>query len=44
MRQFTPGPEEARYIAFGGEEVPFGPQILFAADAMDSLIVAAEIC
>ena len=44
MRQFTPGPETARYISFGGEQVPFGPQILFEADEMDNLIVAAEIC
>ena len=44
MRQFTPGPEEARYISFGGEKVPFGPRILFEADEMDNLIVAAEIC
>lgn len=44
MRQFTPGPEEARYISFGDEKVPFGPQILFEADEMDNLIVAAEIC
>ena len=44
MRQFTPGPEEARYISFGGEKVPFGPRILFEANEMDNLIVAAEIC
>lgn len=29
MRQFTPGPEKARYISFNGEEIPFGPQLLF---------------
>ena len=44
MRQFTPGPDEARFISFGGDKIPFGPQILFEADAMDNLIVSAEIC
>lgn len=44
MRQFTPGPDAARYISFGGENIPFGPQILFAADGMEHLIVSAEIC
>ena len=44
MRQFTPGPKRARYILFGGEYVPFGPQILFQCMEMDSLVVAAEIC
>ena len=44
MRQFTPGPDEARYISFGGERIPFGPQILFECDEMENLIVAAEIC
>ena len=34
MRQFTPGPEKARYISFNGEEIPFGPQILFQAALM----------
>lgn len=44
MRQFTPGPDRARYISFAGEQVPFGPQLLFQADAMEELVVAAEIC
>lgn len=44
MRQFTPGPEEARYIDFEGEKVPFGPQLLFKAEEMDNLVVSAEIC
>lgn len=44
MRQFTPGPEQARYISFGGEQVPFGPQLLFQAQCMENLIVSAEIC
>ena len=44
MRQFTPGPEQAGYIRFAGEEVPFGPCLLFQDRKMDDLIVAAEIC
>lgn len=44
MRQFTPGPSEAGYISFEGDRIPFGPQILFRATAMENLIVSAEIC
>lgn len=44
MRQFTPGPETARYILFEGQNIPFGPQILFQATKMENLIVSAEIC
>ena len=44
MRQFREGPDTARYIFFGGEQVPFGPQILFQAKSMENLIVAVEIC
>ena len=44
MRQFAPGPEVCRDILFDGENMPFGPQILFQARSMDNLIVAAEIC
>ena len=44
MRQFTPGPDQAGYILFEGEQVPFGPQILFEADGVEDLIVSAEIC
>ena len=44
MRQFTPGPDEARYISFEGDRVPFGPCILFQSTAMEDLIVSAEIC
>ena len=43
MRQFTPGPDEARYISFEGDRVPFGPCILFQSTAMEDLIVSAEI-
>ena len=44
MRQFTPGPDQAGYLLFEGEQVPFGPQILFEASGMKDLIVSAEIC
>lgn len=44
MRQFQPGPTEAKRIMFDGEELLFGPQILFQADTMEQLVVAAEIC
>ena len=44
MRQFRSGPETARYIDFEGEQIPFGPQLLFVADEMEQLIVSAEIC
>ena len=44
MRQFRQGPKTAREIWFGNEKVPFGPQLLFTAASMESLIVSAEIC
>ncbi|MEG0354355.1 MAG: NAD(+) synthase [Lachnospiraceae bacterium] len=44
MRQFQPGPKEAEYILFDGDQIPFGPQILFQATTMEHLVVSAEIC
>ena len=44
MRTFQAGPEEARVILYEGEQVAFGPQILFKAKNMEGLIVSAEIC
>ena len=44
MRQFTPGPQTVREITFEGKKIPFGPQILFQAEEMEELVVAAEIC
>ena len=44
MRQFTPGPQTVREIIFEGKKIPFGPQILFQAEGMEELVVAAEIC
>ncbi|MDO5590840.1 MAG: NAD(+) synthase [Lachnospiraceae bacterium] len=43
-RQFCPGPGKAREINFDGEVVPFGPQLLYIADEMPSLVISAEIC
>ena len=44
MRQFTPGPQTVSEITFEGKKIPFGPQILFQAEGMEELVVAAEIC
>ena len=44
MRQFRQGPKKARYILFEGQELLFGPQILYQADSMNELVVSAEIC
>ena len=44
MRQFTPGPQTVREITFEGKKIPFGPHILFQAEGMEELVVAAEIC
>lgn len=44
MRQFQPGPKKADWIWFEGEEIPFGPQLLFVCDDMPNLVVSVEIC
>ena len=44
MRQFTPGPQTVSEITFEVKKIPFGPQILFQAEGMEELVVAAEIC
>ena len=44
MRQFQPGPKKADWINVDGEEIPFGPQILFECDELPDLIISAEIC
>ena len=44
MRAFQPGPKQADWILYDGEEVPFGSQILFECDEMPELVVSAEIC
>ncbi len=42
MRQFQAGPKEWSWLE--EEEIPFGPQLLFACDEMPELVVSAEIC
>jgi len=44
MRAFEPGPKKADWILYEGEEIPFGPQILFECEEMPDLVVSAEIC
>lgn len=44
MRQFRQGPKKARMISYEGEEIPFGPQLLYQAEQMSELVVSAEIC
>ena len=44
-RQFAAGAGLADgHLRLGGREVPFGPDLLFAADDVDGLVVHAEIC
>lgn len=43
-RHFTAGNEVAEAYYFDGEEVAFGTNILFEADAVNGLIVGCEIC
>lgn len=43
-RHFTPGEEDAEYIHFDGEEIPFGMNLLFTCPQMQGLSIAAEIC
>lgn len=44
MRHFAPGVREPEYFDFDGVQVLFGTDILFEADAISGLSVAAEIC
>ncbi len=43
MRAFASGPKQAEWIWYENEELPFGPQILFACDDMPDLVISAEI-
>ncbi len=44
-RWFTPGPlAPVTTLDWGGEEIPFGPDLLFAADNFDGLVIGIEIC
>jgi NAD+ synthase (glutamine-hydrolysing) len=43
-RQIASGAGERGSIRLGGADVPFGPDLLFAADDVEGLVVHAEIC
>ena len=44
LRHFVPGNKEVLTCMFAEEEIPFGTNILFTTDAMEGLVVAAELC
>ncbi len=43
-RHFAGGNAAVIPVSFGGEEIPFGTHILFETDALEGMVVAAEIC
>src|SRR3954451_16110364 len=43
-RQMAPGDDQRGEIRVGGVDVPFGPNLLFAADDVPGLVVHAEVC
>ena len=43
-RQIAPGDDERGEIRVGGADVPFGPDLLFAAEDVPGLVLHAEIC
>lgn len=43
-RYFAAGQEDVTTVLVGGEEVPFGCNILFETEAVKGLLVACEIC
>ncbi len=43
-RQITPGDDRRGEIRVAGAEVPFGPDLLFAAEDVPGLVVHAEVC
>ena len=43
-RQLAPGDDQRGEIRLGGAEVPFGPNLLFAADDVPGLVVHVEVC
>ncbi|AQT79481.1 NAD(+) synthase [Mycolicibacterium litorale] len=43
-RQVAPGDDLHGTIRIGGSEVPFGPDLLFAADDVPGLVLHVEIC
>src|SRR4051812_26046942 len=43
-RQLAPGDDQRGEIRVGGFDVPFGPNLLFAADDVPGLVVHVEVC
>jgi len=43
-RQITPGDDQRGDIRVGGAAVPFGPDLLFAAEDVAGLVVHVEVC
>ncbi|HET9876975.1 MAG TPA: nitrilase-related carbon-nitrogen hydrolase, partial [Mycobacterium sp.] len=44
LRQVAPGDDERGVIRLGGIEVPFGPDLLFAATDLPDFVLHVEIC
>jgi len=44
-RWFAPGDDQhGEFLTLGGEEIPFGPDLIFSATDVDGLLVHAEVC
>jgi NAD+ synthase (glutamine-hydrolysing) len=43
-RQMAPGDDQRGEIRIGGADVPFGPDLLFAAEDVPGLVVHVEVC
>ncbi len=43
-RQIAPGDDERGVLHVGGKDVPFGPDLLFAAADLPGLVLHVEIC
>lgn len=43
-RHFAPGEKEVQRIRLGGEEVPFGMNLLFCCENMEELVIGCEVC
>ena len=44
QRHFVAGQEEAVFVDFAGQTVPFGGNLIFQSDVIDGLAVGCEIC
>ena len=44
QRHFAAGQEEAVFVDFAGQTVPFGGNLIFQSDVIDGLAVGCEIC